>query len=89
MANDDELVALLRSIDRRLALLTVSQDRDQPQTLGSELLRTPQRIAMFEAINGERDSAELARVSNASTRSAQEFVKELSALGLVRSTPAK
>jgi hypothetical protein len=84
VANEDELVRLLTSIDRRLALLTASQDRDLRQTLRNELLRTPARIAMFEGLDGERGSGELAKLGGVGDRAAQLFVKELQDLGLIR-----
>lgn len=84
MANDDELVRLLRSIDRRLALLTASQDRRLRETLKTDLLRTPARIAMFEGIDGVGGSGELANLGGVGDRAAQLFVKELQELGLVR-----
>jgi hypothetical protein len=84
---DDELVALLQLIDRRLALLTATHDRDLRAALRTDLLRTPARIAMFEGINGERGSGELSKLARGSERSAQEFVKELLGLGLVRAAP--
>jgi hypothetical protein len=84
VANEDELVRLLTSIDRRLALLTASQDRDLRQTLRNELLRTPARIAMFEGLDGERGSSELAKLGGVGDRAAQLFMKELQDLGLVR-----
>ncbi len=84
MANDDELVRLLTSIDRRLALLSASQDRDLRQALRTDLLRTPARIAMFEALDGTRGSGELGNVAGVSERAAQLFVKELQDLGLVQ-----
>jgi hypothetical protein len=85
--NDDELVRLLTSIDRRLALLTASQDRDLRQVLRTELLRTPARIAMFDGIDGVRGSSELATLGGVSERAAQLFVRELQELGLVRPVP--
>lgn len=84
MANDDDLIRLLSSIDRRLALLTASQDRDLRQALKAELLRTRARIAMFEGIDGARGSGELAKLGDVSDRAAQLFVKEFLELGLVR-----
>jgi hypothetical protein len=81
---DDEVLRLLASVDRRLALLTASQDRELRETLKAELLRTPARIAMFDGLDGERGSAELATLGNVSERAAQLFVKELQELGLVR-----
>jgi hypothetical protein len=84
VANDDELVRLLSSIDRRLALLTASEERDLRKALTDELLRTPARIAMFQGIDGSRGSNELAKLGGVSERAAQLFVKELLELGLVR-----
>jgi hypothetical protein len=87
VANDDALVRLLVSIDRRLALLTASQERDLRTTLRDRLLRTPARIAMFEGIDGQRGSGELAKLGKVGERAAQLFVKELLDLGLVREVP--
>lgn len=81
---DDESVRLLRSIDRRLALLTVPQERDVREKLDAEVLRTEARMAMFEAIDGKRGSPELALSIGASERAVQMFVKDLADLGLVR-----
>lgn len=85
MASDDEFVRLLRSIDRRLALLSASQERDLRQALTTDLLRTPARIAMFDGIDGQRGGAELGRLGKVSERAGQLFIKELLDLGLVRS----
>lgn len=87
MATDDEVVPLLASIDRRLALLTVSQERDLRQAL-VEFLRTPARVAMFDAIDGQRGSRELAGIGGGSERAAQLFVNELLDLGLARPATA-
>jgi hypothetical protein len=87
VASDDELVRLLKSIDRRLALLTASEDRELRQAVRTELLRTPARTAMFEGIDGVRGSGELAKRGEVSDRAAQLFVKELQELGLVRPVP--
>lgn len=87
MANEDELVKLLESIDRRLALLTVPQERDLRQTLRDDLLNTPVRVAMFEAVDGVRGSKELAKIGGVGDRSAQVFVKELQDLRLLRPVP--
>lgn len=81
---DDESVRLLRSIDRRLALLTVPQERDIRQKLDDEVLRTQARMAMFQAMDGKRGSPELARMVGASERAVQMFVKELLDAGLAR-----
>lgn len=81
---DDEAVRLLRSIDRRLALLTVREEREVQMRLNEEILRTEARRAMFNAIDGRRGSPEIARAVGASERAVQMFVKELSDAGLVR-----
>jgi hypothetical protein len=81
---DDESVRLLRSIDRRLALLTVREEREVQLRLNEEVLRTEARRAMFNAIDGRRGSPEIARAVGASERAVQMFVKELSDDGLVR-----
>ncbi len=87
MASDEDGVRLLQSIDRRLALLTASHEREMRRFLESELLRTPGRIAMFQGIDGVRGSSELAKFADVGERSAQLFVKELQELGLVREVP--
>jgi hypothetical protein len=79
----DESLRLLRSIDRRLALLTASQAVDLRQRLVAELLRTDARVAMWDAIDGRRGSPEIARTARASERAAQMFVKEMLDAGLV------
>ena len=81
---DDESVRLLRSIDRRLALLTVREERELQMRLNEEILRTEARRAMFNAIDGRRGSPEIAKAVGASERAVQMFVKELSDAGLVR-----
>lgn len=81
--DDNETLRLLRSIDRRLALLTGPQERDFRVRLVTDLLRTPARTAMFDAIDGKRGSPELADAAKVSDRAAQLFVKELLDLGLV------
>jgi hypothetical protein len=81
---DEEAIQLLRSIDRRLALLTAQQAMDVEQRLAGDVLRTAARQAMWDAIDGRRGSPEIARVANASERAAQLFVKELLDAGLVR-----
>lgn len=88
MASDDEQVMLLRSIDRRLALLTASQERNLRLALLNDLLRTPARTKMFDGIDGERTSPELAKIAQVSERAAQLFVKELLELGIVRPAPS-
>lgn len=87
MADDDEVLRLLASIDRRLALLTASQERALRAALREDLLGTPARVAMFDAIDGERTSPQLANLAGASDRAAQLFVNELLDLGVVRRVP--
>lgn len=81
---DDESIRLLRSIDRRLALLTVREEREVQLRLNEEVLRTEAKRAIYDAIDGRRGSPELAHAVRASERAVQMFVKELSDLGLVR-----
>ena len=80
----DPVVALLTSIDRRLALLAVRDERQLRRALETDLLKTDSRIAMFHGFDGERGSRELAELGNVGERSAQLFIKELLTLGLVR-----
>ena len=75
---------LLMSIDRRLALLTASHERELRQRLAAELFRTDSRAAMWDAIDGARGSAEIGKAGGVGERTAQLFVKELLELGLVR-----
>jgi hypothetical protein len=84
---DTEAIRLLRSIDRRLALMSGAEDRRLRSRLADDLLRTPARMAMFDAIDGERGSRELAKVGGVSDRAAQMFVKELLDLGLIQVVP--
>jgi hypothetical protein len=84
VASDDEVLRLLTSIDRRLALLTATQERDLRVALETDVLRTRPRTAMFDAIDGVRTGADLAKLGGASERAGQLFVNELLGLGLVR-----
>lgn len=84
MADNEELVKVLRSIDRRLALLTSNQEREVRQKLAADVLRTPARSRMFDAIDGETGSPELAKAAGVGDRAAQLFVKDLLDLSLVR-----
>jgi hypothetical protein len=81
---DEKVVVLLRSIDRRLALLTASDERAMKQALDRDVLRSENRIRMFNAIDGERTSPEIAKVAGVTDRSVQLFVKELLDAGLLR-----
>jgi hypothetical protein len=83
--DDERVLSLLASIDRRLALLTAGQERDLRQAFNEEL-RSQARIRMFELIDGHRTSAELAEPANVGERAAQLFVKELIEAGFVRDT---
>jgi hypothetical protein len=85
--NEDALVALLTSIDRRLALLTVREERDLRRALDAEVLKADSRIAMFNGIDGVRGSGELGKLGGVGERSAQLFIKELLGLGLVLEVP--
>lgn len=84
--DNEATLRLLRSIDRRLALLTVVQERDLRHRLASDLLRTEARVAMFDALDGTLTSPELARTVGVSERAVQMFVKELLDAGLARPT---
>jgi hypothetical protein len=86
-SNDDDVVALLASIDRRLALLSSRDERELRRTLVSEILKTDARVAMFDGVDGERSSAELGKLGGVGERSAQLFVKEMLEAGFVREVP--
>ena len=85
--DDEKALLLLASIDRRLALLTGSYERDLRQALVEGILRTPARTAMFDGIDERRGSPELAKLANVSERSAQLFIKDLMDIGIVRPSP--
>jgi hypothetical protein len=78
----DEL-AVLRSIDRRLALLTGKEERDVRRALIADVLTTPARVAMWDAIDGKIGSPDLAKLAKVSERAAQLFAKDLLDAGLV------
>ena len=81
---DDTMLDVLRSIDRRLALLTMTQERDVRKALISDILTTPARLAMWDTIDGKVGSTELAKAAKVSDRAAQLFVKDLIDAGLVK-----
>lgn len=83
---DEEILAILESIDRRLALLTAPQEREMRLRLEQDLLRTDARAKMFDSIDGRRTSPEIAKAAGVSERAAQLFVKELLEASLVRDT---
>jgi hypothetical protein len=82
--DEADLLTVLRSIDRRLALLTGKEERDVRKALIADLLTTPARLVMWDAIDGRRGSPELGRIAKVSERAAQLFVKELLDAGLVQ-----
>jgi hypothetical protein len=82
--DDERALRLLASIDRRLALLSGTQERDLRQALVNDLLRTTARVRMFDGMNGRRGSPELAKMAGVSDRAGQLFVKELLEMGIVR-----
>ena len=86
--DDPEILTVLRSIDRRLALLSGQHERDVRRALVEVMLTTPARIAMWDAIDGDTGSPELAKLAEVSERSAQMFVKELLDAGLVAVVPS-
>jgi hypothetical protein len=83
--DDDRVFALLRSIDRRLALLTGPQDRALRAALVEDVLNTEPRQRMFDAIDGVKGNPELATAGDVTARAAQNFVNQLIELRLVRS----
>jgi hypothetical protein len=87
VTNNDAVVALLASIDRRLALLSVREERELRRALANDILTNESRTAMFDGIDGVRGSGELAKLGSVGERSAQLFVKEMLELGLVREVP--
>lgn len=82
--DDPEILNVLRSIDRRLALMTGKEERDVRRVLVAEILTTAARVAMWDAIDGKTGSPELATLAKVSDRAAQLFVKDLIDTGLVR-----
>lgn len=86
MTDNDEVLRLLASIDRRLALLTGPQEHDLRRALETDVLRTRERIAVFRNIDGQRGSPEIAKATGVGLRSVQGIVKELAGKGLVRDT---
>jgi len=81
----DDLLAVLKSIDRRLALLTGPQERALREALVADVLNTEPRQRMFYAIDGMLGNPELADVGGVTPRATQNFVNQLLELGLVRS----
>jgi len=81
----NEVLKLLRSIDRRLALLTGPQERAVLDALAAEVLNTESRQLMFDAIDGTKGTSDLATIGKVTPRAALNFVTQLIELRLVRS----
>lgn len=86
--DDDRVLPLLRSIDRRLALLTGPQDRALRAALVEDVLNTEPRQKMFDAIDGVKGNPELSTVGGVTARAAQNFVNQLIELHMVRTVGA-
>lgn len=86
MTQDDLGLRILASIDRRLALLTATHERDLRRAFSSEMLRTESRTKMWAAINGERATPEIAKEAGSNLRVTQIFVKEMLEAGFVKDT---
>lgn len=86
--DDEKVIALLRSIDRRLALLTGPQAKALRAALDEDVLNTQPRRAMFDAIDGVRGNSELAAAGGVTPRAALNFVNQLMELGMVRAVGA-
>jgi hypothetical protein len=82
--DDEETLKVLRSIDRRLALMTGREEREVRRALIADVLTTPARLSMWDGIDGKTGSPDLAKAAKVSERAAQLFVKDLLDLGLVR-----
>lgn len=86
--DNGDLLIVLRSIDRRLALLTAKEDRDVRAALIADVLNTEPRQKIFDAIDGVLGNPELATIGGVTPRATQNFVNQLLELGLVRSVGA-
>ena len=82
--DNGDLLSVLRSIDRRLALMSGQEERDLRKALIAAILTTPAREAMWDAIDGKAGSGELAKAAKVSERSAQLFANDLLEAGLVQ-----
>ena len=81
---EESIIRILRSIDRRLALMSAREEHALESQFQAEVLRTQARTLMWHAIDGETGSPGLARAAGVSDRLAQMFVKELREAGFVR-----
>lgn len=86
--DDESVMALLRSIDRRLALLTAREARDVRAALAAEVLNSEPRQKIFDALDGKLGNPELAKIGGVTPRATQNFVNQLLELGLVGSVSA-
>ena len=75
----------MRSIDRRLALLSAREERDVRTALAADVLNTEPRRKIFDAIDGMLGNPELAKIGDVTPRATQNFVNQLLECGLVRS----
>jgi hypothetical protein len=85
--SDEELLSVLRSIDRRLAILSASKEQEIAKVFRAEVLRTENRASMWHAIDGRTTTAGIANAAGVSDRLAQMFVKELREFGFVHEDP--
>lgn len=86
MPEDEAVVRLLRSIDRRLALLTATQERDLLRAFREEILKTPQRIALWALVDGRRAAPDIVKETDGNLRVTQKFVKEMLDGGFLKDT---
>ena len=86
MKEDDRGLQLLASIDRRLALLTVTHERDLRDAFDAQVLRSEGRQKMWEKINGQRSTPEISKEAGSNLRVTQIFIKEMLDAGFVKDT---
>jgi hypothetical protein len=86
MPEDDDVVRLLTSIDRRLALLTATQERDLRRAFEEEILKTPQRVALWALVDGRRAAPDIVKETGGNLRVTQRFVKEMLDAGFLKDT---
>lgn len=86
MPDDDDVVRLLTSIDRRLALLTATQERDLRRAFEEEILKTPQRVALWALVDGRRAAPDIVKETGGNLRVTQKFVKEMLDAGFLKDT---
>jgi hypothetical protein len=83
--DDEGVIDLLRSIDRRLALMTAREAREVRAALEADVLNSEPRQKIFDALDGRLGNPELAKIGGVTARATQNFVNQLLELGLVRS----